>query len=179
MNHTIDNTILIPLLSEGEKLYHYTSAEGVRGICDNKEFWVTERSFLNDITEFQIATEVMCQMLQNHIRNDNVCSKLTKALVDKVREYQTPGDQECCASSGDYIISFSLDNDSALMWSEYSDFMGYCIEFDYSNLLQMFEANGTLFLHGKVIYDNQTQIELLEKTFENEFIIARRMITIL
>lgn len=44
---TIDETLLIPILESGRKLYHYTSAMGLQGICKG-EFWVTERNFLND-----------------------------------------------------------------------------------------------------------------------------------
>lgn len=47
---TIDDTSLIPVLSAGDKLYHYTSAAGMQGICGG-EFWITESNFLNDSTE--------------------------------------------------------------------------------------------------------------------------------
>ncbi len=30
---TIDETLLIPILGKGKKLYHYTSAAGLQGIC--------------------------------------------------------------------------------------------------------------------------------------------------
>lgn len=49
--------IKISKLNSGDKLYHYTSAEGLMGIS-NGEIWITEKSFLNDSTEFRIANEV-------------------------------------------------------------------------------------------------------------------------
>lgn len=59
---TIDETLLIPILGKGKKLYHYTSAAGLQGICSG-EFWVTERSFLNDTMEFQVATKIFCEVI--------------------------------------------------------------------------------------------------------------------
>ena len=50
--------IKISKLNSGDKLYHYTSAEGLMGIS-NGEIWITEKSFLNDSTEFRIANEVL------------------------------------------------------------------------------------------------------------------------
>ena len=60
------NEMGIPILLNGDKLYHYTSAAGVQGIL-GKEFWITECHFLNDTSEFQVATEVFLEMLKKHI----------------------------------------------------------------------------------------------------------------
>ena len=35
----MDAWIHVPLCRKGEKLYHYTTAEGVRGIVENREFY--------------------------------------------------------------------------------------------------------------------------------------------
>ena len=47
------------------------------------------------------------------------------------------------------------------MWSEYSDFMGYCLKFDFEKLCESF-INKKRFQHGKVIYDHEQQIALFE-----------------
>ena len=44
----MDEWIHVPLCKKGAKLYHYTMAEGVRGIVENKEFLATKSDFLND-----------------------------------------------------------------------------------------------------------------------------------
>lgn len=56
MKKDIDDYLLTKQ-EEGDILYHYTSAEGLQGILGG-EFWITESRFLNDITEFHIATDV-------------------------------------------------------------------------------------------------------------------------
>ena len=53
----------IPAIEEGNNVYHYTSAEALMGIC-RKEFWVTERHFLNDKLEFQIGTSTVLEVLK-------------------------------------------------------------------------------------------------------------------
>ena len=52
MTKHLGNENFVPILTEGDKLYHYTSAAGLKGIVE-KEFWVTESHFLNDRSEFQ------------------------------------------------------------------------------------------------------------------------------
>ena len=42
----MDEWIHVPLCKKGAKLYHYTMAEGVRGIVENKEFLATKSDFL-------------------------------------------------------------------------------------------------------------------------------------
>ncbi len=48
---------LLTVLEKGDTFYHYTSAECLQGILSG-EFWVTEIHFLNDITEFHVATDI-------------------------------------------------------------------------------------------------------------------------
>ena len=166
---TIDETLLIPILEDGKRLYHYTSAAGLQGICGG-EFWVTERSFLNDIMEFQVATQIFCEVIDRHMANKTRAEKLKKKVCDEIDRLNTPGMLgEEVAYSGDYVISFSLDNDSILMWSEYSDFYGYCMEFDGEELIETFQSNDSYsFLHGQVVYDHDEQVKFIENTLEME-----------
>lgn len=168
---TIDETLLIPILEDGKRLYHYTSAAGLQGICSG-EFWVTERSFLNDIMEFQVAIQIFCEVIDRHMSNKTRAEKLKKKVCDEIDRLNTPGMLgEEVAYSGDYVISFSLDNDSILMWSEYSDFYGYCMEFDGEELIETFQSNDSYcFLHGQVVYDHDEQVKIIEKTLEMEIL---------
>ena len=124
--NTIDDTLAIPVLSKGDKLYHYTSAEGLKGICEG-EFWITERNFLNDFTEFQVATDIFGEVLAAHMTNMELCTKINEAVVAEVKRLQSTGLRKGdeIAYGGDYVISFCLNYDSPLMWSEYSDFFSF------------------------------------------------------
>jgi len=160
------NENIVPVLEEGDKLYHYTSAAGLQGIV-GKEFWVTESHFLNDRSEFQIGIETYLEMIKEYISNDELKNRIIKELkAEMERMYQVPEIGDRVAYYGEYVISFCLEEDSILMWSEYSDFMGYSMEFDFQKLLDSFS---NVYFHGTVIYNKQEQMRYMKKTFEKEF----------
>lgn len=70
-------------------------------------------------------------------------------------------------------MSFCLEDDSALLWSEYSDFQGYCLGVELGSLIDSFGAN-RIYMHGKVIYDHDVQVELIEKVVQGEYIDSPR-----
>lgn len=51
------------------------------------------------------------------------------------------------------------------MWSEYSGFMGYCMEFDAKQLMGAFDDRITF--QGKVIYKRREQFKILSDYIEN------------
>ena len=64
-----------------------------------------------------------------------------------------------------YVLSCSLDCDSLVMWSEYSGFMGYCMEFDAKQLMGAFDDRITF--QGKVIHKRREQFKILSDYIEN------------
>lgn len=167
---TIDDVLLIPVLQKGDKLYHYTSAAGLKGICE-EEFWITESNFLNDSTEFHVATDIFCEVMDMHMQDREKCECMKKQVCDEIARLKHRGGMhEKVAYCGDYVISFSLDYDSTLMWSEYSDFLGYCMKFDFEKLLHSFPGCNHTIMHGKVIYNHDEQISLIEKAIEHQFL---------
>lgn len=163
----IDTNFFIPVLEKGEKIYHYTSASGLQGICKG-EFWVTEQHFLNDMLEYQIATNVFLELMRKHISNNEVFEEIKKQMLEEMYSWDRMGELgELAAYSGDYIISFCLDEDSPLLWAEYSDFMGYCMRFDFQGLLDSFIDKVNF--HGQVIYNHEEQLDCMFRTFDAFF----------
>ena len=166
----IDDFIKIPQLNNNDRLFHYTSAAGVKGITDG-EFWITESHFLNDSTEFTIGTDICMEILEKHMRNPRRLLYAKDLLMEQMRKYYREEQEDTVSGSaeGSYVISFCTSGDSLLMWSEYSDFMGYCMEFEYGKLKETFQehcGNDSMLFDGKVIYDHDEQIKLLEDTIE-------------
>ena len=162
----MDAWIHVPLCKRGEKLYHYTTAEGVRGIVENREFMATKSDFLNDKLEFQYAIEVMERLTEKYIVNAPLREvfflKLQKE-IEKLRMITTVCEDHPCKEEGlsFYVVAFSKLQNNALLWAEFTDFKGYCLEFDYMKLVEGFEHR--VFLHGTVIYDEEEQMNgLLE-----------------
>lgn len=157
----------LSVLTNGEKLYHYTSAVGLKGIVDG-EFWVTESQFLNDQTEFKMGAEVYSEVIKKHIVDENLANRIIREVSEEMdRLNQVPEIGDSIAYSGYYVISFCLEEDSLLLWSEYSDCMGYCMRFDFQKLFDAFDYEVSY--HGKVIYDSKEQIECIENAFKDSF----------
>lgn len=162
----IDDFIRIPQCVEEDRIYHYTTVEGIKGILENNEFWVTKSDFLNDRLEFKYSLDILEEVAKLNIKNTNIKEKFIKFVVDEFERINNDMDG---LLSGEYVLSFSKIKDSMLLWAEYSDFMGYCIEFEFNKL----EMKEKISLHGEVIYNKEKQIELvkeaLEKTIEENF----------
>lgn len=163
----LDAWIRVPLCKKGDKLYHYTTAEGVRGIVENLEFMATKSDFLNDKLEFQYAVEVMERLTEKYIVNkalrERFFSKLKKE-IDRLGIIAPACTEEGECDADDmsfYVVAFSKLQNNALLWAEFTDFKGYCLEFDYETLVKGFQHR--VFLHGTVIYDEEEQMNgLLE-----------------
>lgn len=138
----IDDFIKIPQLNNNDRLFHYTSAAGIKGITDG-EFWITESHFLNDSTEFTIGTDICIEILEKHMRNPRRLLYAKDLLMEQMRKYYREEQEDTVSGSaeGSYVISFCTSGDSLLMWSEYSDFMGYCMEFEYGKLKETFQEH--------------------------------------
>lgn len=161
----MDAWIHVPLCKKGDKLYHYTTAEGVRGIVENREFLATKSDFLNDKLEFQYAVEVMERLTEKYIVDASLRQRffsLLKKEIDRIGVITPACDGDC---GGDemsfYVVAFSKLQNNALLWAEFTDFKGYCLEFDYERIVAGFQNR--VFLHGTVIYDEEEQMNgLLE-----------------
>lgn len=163
----MDAWIHVPLCKKGDKLYHYTTADGVRGIVENREFLATKSDFLNDKLEFQYAVEVMERLTEKYIVNQELRERFffkLKKEIDRLGVI-TPiceGDGDCGMDEMSfYVVAFSKLQNNALLWAEFTDFRGYCLEFDYEKIVEGFQNR--VFLHGTVIYDEEEQMNgLLE-----------------
>ena len=70
-------------MEEGDTLYHYTSAEGLQGIFGG-EFWITESRFLNDISEFHVATDIFIEVIERNINNVTTKEKIKDAIYEEL-----------------------------------------------------------------------------------------------
>lgn len=101
-------------------IYHYTSAEGLRGIIENSEIWLSNVSFVNDTTE--------CTALQEEtdLFND---SKFTNSFVEgKWKNFIRSPDN----IQNIYIASFSRGEESLEQYRAYGN---YRIGFEAKKLI--------------------------------------------
>src|SRR4030067_486611 len=90
-------------------IYHYTSAEGLKGIVENNEIWLTNAAFVNDTTE--------CKALQEEkdLFNDDFSNKYVK---DNWKDFIRSPDKE----TDIYMASFSSGKESLGQWRAYGNF---------------------------------------------------------
>ncbi len=53
-------------------IYHYTTAEGLRGIIENYELWLTNASFVNDREECELLKKESNLSIEGELRNSSV-----------------------------------------------------------------------------------------------------------
>ena len=160
----LDDWIHVPICQKGDKLYHYTTADGIRGIVENREFMATKSDFLNDKLEFQYAVAVMERLMEKYIVNEDLRRQFSaklKAEIDRIGIITSADSIVDEDEMSFYVVAFSKQQNNSLLWAEFTDFRGYCLEFDYEKIVEGFQHR--VFLHGTVIYDEEEQMNgLLE-----------------
>lgn len=126
-----------------EVIYHYTSAEGLRGIIENNEIWLTNVAFVNDTTE--------CRALQEENNLFVECEFTNKY----VKNYWKRFTQDSPINKDTYIASFSSGEESLEQWRAYGNFR---IGFDGSRLLKH-----PFNLYQCVYHKNEIKKWILEK----------------
>lgn len=72
-------------LADVEKLYHYTTAEGLKSILEGREFWATHVAHLNDSSELEYGLNLLRSrlgVLENERQN-----KYVNAFIDAAHKH--------------------------------------------------------------------------------------------
>lgn len=102
-------------------LYHYTSAEGLRGIVENNEIWMTNVNFVNDTTE--------CRALEKENGLFSDSDFTITEVKDEWFQFLTASGH----INSTYIVSFSSGEQSLSQWRAYGN---YRIGFDAKGLVK-------------------------------------------
>ena len=124
-----------------EVIYHYTSAEGLRGIIENSEIWLTNVSFVNDMTECKALQEEKDLFDDNDFTNKLVRDCWKDFIDYSHNDYDT------------YIASFSRGDESLDQWRGYGNFR---IGFEANNLRLLRKIHGRLLVQEeRQVYDTR------------------------
>lgn len=93
-----------------DTIYHYTSSEGIRGIIENSELWLSNASFVNDTTE--------CSALQQETKLFDGGDLKNEYVRKRWKEFIKSHDK----SNDTYIASFSRGEESLDQWRAYGTF---------------------------------------------------------
>lgn len=159
-------------------IYHYTSPEGLKGIFDTSSLFATDMYFLNDSSEGMYVISLIEDNIDRLCKGDEELKKCVERELGliKLGKWQEP--------IHNYIISFSQNGDSLEMWNYYTkgnSIQGYNIGFDVDKLASCIQIeilddsgnqvmrdkdNHLVLFQGKVIYDKDKQMTIIEKIFE-------------
>jgi len=156
----MDDFIKVRVLNGG-CIYHYTTVQALQGILENEELWATKSDFLNDKMEFKYTYELFEKSFLKNIKNEIFCEKLIGAFRFEIDKNESHSE----LLNGFYVLSFSTNSDNLLLWSEFSNSMGYNLGFRFTDLKQSFQKN--LMWHGEVIYERDTQLSFLKESLDD------------
>ncbi len=125
-------------------IYHYTSADGVSGIIDKHEIWMSNTAFMNDTTELKMLQNAQVIFKDGDFTNDAVRFEWHEMLKrqDRYIDY--------------YMASFSREKDLLEQWRAYGNF---CIGFDAKKL----SVRRHVFLYSCLYTDNDIRRWILKQ----------------
>jgi hypothetical protein len=129
-------------------IYHYTSADGITGIIDKHEIWMSNTAFMNDTTELNMLQNAEAIFKDSDFSNDAVRQEWHELLKRNRFNDNRQTDY--------YMASFSRQKDSLEQWRAYGNF---CIGFDARKLA----VRNRIFLYSCLYTGNDIRRWMLKK----------------
>ena len=112
-------------------LFHYTTAEGLKGIIEKNELWATSAYFLNDSSEiiygYGVLKEVLDKSITNNVRpNDS----LPLGIARNLRQWFGEDLQNRHVINPIYLACFCEEDNLLSQWRTYGQLGGYSLGFN-------------------------------------------------
>jgi hypothetical protein len=118
-------------------LYHYTTAEGLKGMIEDQELWATDIFYLNDWTEFYHGRAEFKRELEKRLtsmRKDTSDKKVAQ-IVSELLEKPNP-----LGSNRVFVCSFSEKGNDLSQWRAYCQDGGYSVGFRRDQLVRLADS---------------------------------------
>lgn len=129
-------------------IYHYTSADGITGIIDKHEIWMSNTAFMNDTTELKMLQNTQAIFKDSDFTNDAV----RHAWHEMLKRQRFNEDRHIDY----YMASFSKKKNLLEQWRAYGNF---CIGFDAKQL----GIRRRVFLYSCLYNENDIRKWILKK----------------
>ncbi len=173
-----------------EYIYHYTSADGLKGILESEKLWATNTEYLNDFKEIKqgIKTlkshkkylkEFSQQKLEEiYARHKNIPVHISQKAMKSEKVHLVNHFLEFLWSIIDnntidevYTTSFTTKHDSLNHWLTYgSDQTSYCIKFNKDKLFDDLYFRRRKFLSAYDYVDYEPAAHMLNSLLENHYL---------
>jgi hypothetical protein len=111
-------------------LYHYTTAEGLKGIIENQELWATSAYYLNDSAEILYGYRLLDLALENWLMRANPeASSVSRGLAGSLRRYFGHDALERNVITPIYLTCFCEEGNQLSQWRTYGSSGAYSIGF--------------------------------------------------
>jgi hypothetical protein len=156
-------------------LFHYTSAEGLKGIIESNELWATSAYYLNDSAEmfygYNVLKEVLDQWLSENSRSED---SITLALARQLRtSFEDLFEKRLLKPI--YLTCFCEEDNLLSQWRAYGQSGGYSIGFKVLPKIGVFgerltpEPNIYTCRWTKVEYERTKQAEICRSILDPIF----------
>ena len=143
-------------------IYHYTSSiTAVKNILSSGELWMSKSTVMNDYSEIIYGINLIKEVLGAKIAEDKWFSEISESIS-----------QNALNSFADYfILSFSQNGNSRLLWDSYSNKNGYNVEFSRDFISDFIELKPYIVntLEGSTFVPIQKGFKVSIKTIKDEF----------
>ncbi|GGF18191.1 DUF2971 domain-containing protein [Subtercola lobariae] len=139
---------------DDDLVYHYTDANGLKGILDSGKFWATDMQYLNDSAELTLLQVEAIEELRSY-----ASIHLQHAEIIELAIPMLP-----LESGSHYSISFSEDPDSLSQWRGYGGVQGYAIGFSKDSLARVAQNDDDGARFGSCEYDPTVRAAQISKT---------------
>lgn len=156
-----DSTALRP---PSDLLYHYTNADGLKGIVENNELWATSAYFLNDSAEIYYGCDLLKYVIDDWVtKNPRPENSLSLGFVRQLRTWFGEHLIEKHVVPPVYVACFCEDDNLLSQWRTYGQTGGYSVGFrvpiaDYLGLGFRPEPNTYTTKWAKIEYERDEQI---------------------
>lgn len=113
-----------------DRIYHYTTDAGLKGILESGKLWLTDICSLNDPSELNHGFEIAIRELKNLVAGGPSVSQRF------ANDLEIVANSQAIQKSADFFVcSFSLCDDDLGQWRSYADGgRGFALEFDTAAL---------------------------------------------
>ena len=145
-------------------LYHYTTAEGLKGIVENEELWATSAYYLNDSAEILYGYRLLDLALEKWLQRATSCEgSVSRGLGESLRRYFGHDALERNVITPIYLTCFCEEGNLLSQWRAYGSSGGYSIGFKVPEEGIVYgmapEPRAYTAQCVKVEYDRNTQIQ--------------------
>ena len=167
-----NSNIFTHSIENSDKIFHYTSSDGLKSILKNKTLWFSDIRYMNDMMEIREGIKAMKEIAEESESEDirNITVPFYNEYLDKAADN--------LLNDNIYICSFSIGRDELPMWNYYTKdnaCQGYNVCFSIDPMMQsLIKINkdildGCSISYGKVEYYKDSIKPLLENHFNALF----------